>query len=124
LLLRWWSFLSLLISLSFGPGLVGFNLRSGAPFSVGYPIISIVHCASHHKQALRHSSFERFVDGFPLQRHRDGIGLICAGIVKFSVDHDSHRDEVRFAVGSELNQSERSRSFAGVSALGDLGEGE
>ena len=59
-----------------------------------------------------------------MQGHRHGIGLVGAGIVKFSVDHDSHSDQVSLAVGGELDQRERPRFFAGVSALGYLGEGE
>jgi hypothetical protein len=61
---------------------------------------------------LWHSSFQRLVYGVSLQRHRHGIGFVGSGIVKFSVDHDSYSDEVRFAVGGEFNQSKGSRSFA------------
>jgi len=61
-----------------------------------------------------------FIDGVAPQRHGHGSGLVGAGIVIFAVNQNGDWNQARLAVGSELEQTQRSRTLAGLGGMPNL----
>ena len=96
------------------------HLAGGEPGSFSDPTAGLLHRSGHSEESLRHSGAEGLINGVRLQRHRNRRGLVCAGIIKFAIDHDGDGHQVRLAVGRQLHQCQRSRPFADRRLLGKL----
>ena len=63
-----------------------------------------------------------FIDCSILKSHGHGIGFVGGGVVELTVNHDRDRNEVRLAIGRELQQTDGAWPFAHLTFFRILGK--
>ena len=92
----------------------------GHPFGCAAFIFSLER-ARHGEQTLGNPGEHAFVNRLAPQRHRHGSGLVCAGIVVFSIDLDRDWNQMGLAIGGQFDQTQGSRSLVLFRSMSDLG---
>lgn len=91
----------------------------GPPYSRSAFIFPVLG-GRYGKQSQRNSGAYAFINRVGPERHGHGISLVGAGIVIFAVDQNGDGNQARLAIGSEFEQTQRSRSLAGIRSMSGL----
>ena len=82
--------------------------------------LSFADAAGHRKQSQGNSGAHRFINRLAPQRHGHRRSLVGAGIVVLAVDHDGDRNQARFAIRGQFEQTQGSRPFTRLWRACDL----